>query len=247
MLIGLFVRDEKQFDKFITDGDRVHRIYYQITSPEGTSNIATTPPMFTTALQQQFPEVDKTLRILNHQSKELVEVGDKKLYEEQGLFSEPAFFDFFPLKMKYGSSVEALKEPASIVISNEMAERYFGNEDPVGKEVIFDKEPLQVKAVFYNNPKFHLPVNYIIPLALIGLPKERLESWEWYGFNNYIKLKEGVDANSLQTKFQNYAQPFIGGEGASSKPWFQPLGNIHLHSADFKYDASIRGNITYVK
>jgi putative ABC transport system permease protein len=84
LLIGLFVRDEKQFDKFVNNGDRIHRIYYQITTPEGTSKIATTPPMFTTALQKQYPEVEKTLRMLSHQSKELFEVGDKKLYEERG-------------------------------------------------------------------------------------------------------------------------------------------------------------------
>ncbi|HEX8332680.1 MAG TPA: ABC transporter permease [Segetibacter sp.] len=247
LLIGLFVADEKQFDKFIPDGDRVHRIYYEITTPEGASKIATTPPMFTTALQQQFPEVEKTLRMLSHQSKELVEAGGKKLYEERGIFTDPAFFEFFPLQMKYGSSKGALNEPTSIVISEEMAIRYFGNKNPIGKQVVFSKEPLQVKAVFYNNPKFHLPVNYIIPMAVTGISGKTMESWEWYGLNNYIKLRKGADADALQAKFQEYVKPFLKGEGASYKPFFQSLNKIHLYSSDFKYDFSLRGNITYVK
>src|SRR5688572_23846054 len=86
LLIGLFVIDENKFDKFVPDGNRIHRIYYEITTPEGTSNIATTPPMFTTSLKEKFPEVDKTLRILSHSNKELVEAADKKLYEEKGIF-----------------------------------------------------------------------------------------------------------------------------------------------------------------
>jgi putative ABC transport system permease protein len=59
-----------------------------------------------------------------------------------------------------------------------------------------------IKAIFYHDPKFHLPVNYIIPMAAIGIPKERMEAWDWYQFNNYIKLKEDADANALQAKFK---------------------------------------------
>ena len=58
LVIGLFVRDEKQFDKFVPDGEQIYRAYYEITGEEGTSKIATTPPMFATVLQQQFPEVE---------------------------------------------------------------------------------------------------------------------------------------------------------------------------------------------
>lgn len=99
LLIGLFVRDEKLFDKFIPNGDRIYRIYYNISSEEGSSNIATTPPMFSKVLQQNFPEVDKTLLLLSHDSKELFEVDDKKMYEEHGIFADTTFFDFFPFPL----------------------------------------------------------------------------------------------------------------------------------------------------
>src|SRR4028119_1850705 len=79
LLIGLFVHDEKQFDKFIPESDRIFRVYSVHTGEEGLTNNAGTPPMFATTLQQEYPEVEKTLRILRISSKDLFEAGAKKM------------------------------------------------------------------------------------------------------------------------------------------------------------------------
>ncbi|WP_224998670.1 ABC transporter permease [Cesiribacter sp. SM1] len=248
ILIGLFVQDEMQFDKFIPEGSRIHRVYYQITTEEGTSQVATTPPMFATALQQEFPEVENTLRVLNNPNKELFEVGDTKLYEEGGILAEQNFFEIFPLQLTYGSAVAALEDPNSVVISQELARKYFGDKNPVGKKITISKSPFQVSGVFQNNPKFHLPITYIFPLVAAGIAEERMQSWDWYSFNNYVKLKQGADVEGLQAKFQRYTQPFLqGDETTTYLPLFQPLHDIHLYSADFRYDMAVRGNIIYVK
>ena len=202
LLIGLFVRDEKEFDNSVPDKDNVYRVYYNITNKEGISNIASTPPRFPTELEQHFPEVENTVRILGHQSKELFEAGDKKMYEEGGIFTDQSFFEVFPQSFVYGTPTNILKEPASIVISDEMSSRYFGNSDPVGKELKMQKNVFQVKGVFKTNPKFHLPFQYIMPLQAIGLTKEKLDSWGWYGFYNYVKLKPGTDYKNLEAKFR---------------------------------------------
>jgi putative ABC transport system permease protein len=62
-----------------------------------------------------------------------------------------------------------------------------------------------------------------------------------------VKLKEGTNADQLETKFQNFSKPFLKGDGDISVPYFQQLSDVHLYSSDFKYDMSTRGNITYVK
>src|SRR4051812_7448421 len=85
LLIGLFVWDEKQYDQFVPGGDLVYRLYTERTDNEGTVDMAWTPPMFASTLEQEFPEVDKTVRILNLQSRTLVEAGGKKIYEEGGM------------------------------------------------------------------------------------------------------------------------------------------------------------------
>src|SRR2546423_5595530 len=194
LLIGLFVWDEKQYDQFIPEGDRVYRIYDLRTDNEGSSNTPRTPPMFATSLQQQFPEVEKTLRILDLQGKSLFEAGNKKIYEEYGLAVEPSFFELFPLHFKYGSPDKVLNDPNSIILSEDVSEKYFGKESPVGKQIIVDKEPFLVKGVLNNKKeKFHLNLSYLIPMAhaitTFQITPDRMQSWGWQQFSTYVKLK----------------------------------------------------------
>jgi putative ABC transport system permease protein len=250
LLIGLFVWDERQFDRFVPEADQVYRIYYKSTGAEGTSIIASTPSPFATTLRQEFPEVEVTARFKSINAKDLVEANGKKLYEVNGAYADPAFLEIFPLTFQFGSASRALNDPASIILSQEMAERFFGKNDPVGKQVLIENSPLQVKGVFRSNPKFHLPINYILPLSAAGISETDLQNWHWYAFYNYVKLKKGADVASLEPKFQSQVHTKINELKAQGfpvlTPYFQSLNKVHLHSASFKHDIAVRGNITYV-
>jgi putative ABC transport system permease protein len=252
ILIGLFVRDENQFDKFLPGADQVYRVYNHYTNNEGTQDLAVATPMFATTLKQDFPEVEQTARVfMQPENKTLFEAANKKIYEQNGFYVDSTYFDVFPLTFKYGTSVKALDDPSSIVISESMAKVFFGNTDPVGKQLLMDKSPFTVKGVFLKNPKFHLQFDYLVPLSAAQLPKDRMQSWGWQQFYNYVKLKKGTNVGLLQAKFQadvsQKSSPFLKEMQSSDKPIFQPLQKIHLYSADFKYDMAQRGNITYVR
>lgn len=252
-LIALFIWDEYQFDKFLPEGDRVYRVYNQHTNNEGTEDLAVTYPMIATTLKQTYPEVEQTTRILMlPETKNLFEVDEKKIYQERGSFVDSTFFQVFPMEFKYGSPTGALDQPASIILSEEMSQQFFGDENPVGKEIKMNKTPLTVKGVIVNNPKFHLQFHSIMPLALAGIPAERMQSWGWQQFYNYVKLKEGADAEALEAKFQPLVEQKTkeiseNSEPSTNKVILQPLEEIHLHSSNFVYDNAKRGNITYVK
>jgi putative ABC transport system permease protein len=252
ILIGLFVWDEHQYDKFLPDGDQVYRVYTEYKNSDGTQMMAVTPPMFASTLDKDFPEVEKTARVMMlSEYKTLFEAGKNKLYEQSGSFVDSTFFDVFPITFKYGTSANALDDPSSIVISAEMAERFFGSADPVGKQILKDKTPYLVKGVFLKDPKFHLQFNYLINISAIGLPAERMKSWGWHQFVTYAKLKKQTDVVALQSKFQVYVKEKSkaannSGSDNSDKPFFQSLKDIHLYSSDFKFDIAQRGNITYV-
>ena len=95
LLIGLFVRDEKQFDKFVPEGERVYRIYNERTDNEGTEINAPAPPVFATTIRE-FPEVEQTARVMmQSQYKRLFEAGGKKIYEESGFIVDSTFFSRF--------------------------------------------------------------------------------------------------------------------------------------------------------
>src|SRR5689334_10065588 len=134
LLIGLFVRDEEQFDRFIPGADRIYRVYQQPDN-DATAVMGLTPPAFATALKENYPEVEKVLRVMRLNSKELFETGNKKIYEEGGFIADSNFFELFPLPLKYGSSKKVLDAPNSIIISEGMSRRFFGDADPVGKTI----------------------------------------------------------------------------------------------------------------
>ena len=252
ILIGLFVFDELKYDQSIPGGENVYRIYSERNDNNTLSKAAVTAPAIATYLKQNYPEVDTTLRILMSTDKFLIEAGDKKAYEEKGLFTEASIFSMFSLKLTKGDVRTALTEPGSVVISEDMATRYFGKEDPVGKTIKIDKEDFAVRGVLGKLPDhFHLNFNYLISLSSAGIPKERMEKWTWSQFYTYVKLKPGTNFEHLQDKFQAYVktqiEPVEMKDGSTSVPFFQPLKNIHLWSADFVYDNAIRGNQTYVK
>src|SRR5258706_9122703 len=102
LVIGLFVRDEWQYDKNIPGGENIYRIYNERKDNNNTTYAACVPPAFASFLENQYPEVDTTLRILMSGDKFLMEVGDKKEYEEKGWFAEPSFFKIFPIKLIKG-------------------------------------------------------------------------------------------------------------------------------------------------
>ncbi|TPE42973.1 ABC transporter permease [Pontibacter mangrovi] len=252
LLIGLFVHDELQYDKFLPDGDRIYRIY-NTRSESGTSeSIAPVPPPFGTTLEQNFPEVEKIARILMVQfdANNLVEAGEKKIYENGSFYADPTFFEVFQLPFKYGSSEKALADPSSIVISDKFSDRVFGDSNPVGKQVMVNKEPYIVRGVFTTQEKFHLPVNFVISLKATGFTAERMNNWGWQQFYTYVKLKPGTDPALVQAKFRDLVKKQIDPDNNKPfdyLPFLQPLKEVYLHSASFKYDQAIRGNITYVK
>src|SRR5690349_14224572 len=108
IMIGLFVRDEKQYDKFILGSERIYRVYKQ-SEADVTNIIATAPPAFATTLKQNYPEVGKTVRVVGINAGLLFEANNKKLYQQGGFIADSNFFDVFPLRFSYGSPSQALQ------------------------------------------------------------------------------------------------------------------------------------------
>jgi putative ABC transport system permease protein len=252
LVIALFVWDEKQYDKDVPGGENVYRIYEKRDHNGIITYGAPVPPAYAPFLKRQYPEVDTTLRILMTGDKFLVEVGEKNGYEEKGWFVEPSFFSIFPVKFLKGDPTTALTAPRTIVISEDLAKRYFGNEDPLDKTISIDKDTLTIKGVMAKRASHsHLDFNYLMSLPTAGIDPQRMERWSWHQFFTYIKLKPNANVDQLQEKFQAHMKKEILPKetqvGSSFMPYFQPLRDVHLKSAEFIYDRAVRGNESYVK
>jgi putative ABC transport system permease protein len=252
LAIALFVWDEKQYDKFIPGGENIYRVYQERNENSVISRMACVPPMFASFLKQQYPEVSVSARMLMADDKYLMENGDRKGYEKRGWYVDSNFFQVLPIRFLHGDINTALKDPNSVVISEHLAQHYFGNENPVGKTVLIDKQNMAVTGVFAALPShFHLNFEYLMSLSSAGIAKERMEKWTWSQFYTYVKLQPGTNAEMVQNKFQSHIKkeifPTLTTSGSTFLPFFQPLKDVHLKSADFVYDNAQRGNNTYVK
>jgi len=252
LVIGLFVWDELQYDKNIAGGENVYRIYEQHNNNNVITYGAPVPPAYATFLKRTYPEVDTTARILMSVDKFLMTVGDKKNFEDKGWFIESSFFDVFSLKFRSGDAATALTDPRSIVLTEELANKYFGGEEPINRTIYIDNDTFAVKGVLAKLPDhFHLDFRYLMPLSAAGIPRERMERWTWHQFYTYVKVKPGTNVQLLQDKLQAHVKkeifPTLTQAGRTFLPFFQPLKDIHLKSADFIYDNAVRGNQTYVK
>jgi len=153
VLIFLFVIDEESYDLQYTGSDQVYRSFYNISRPEGTEIAATTPPTFPTVLEK-FPEVEACTRMLTIKSLVLFELGDKHIYEANGAYVDSNFFSIFDIDFVRGNAGTSLNSPTHIVINEELAQRYFGTDDALGKTIEVDNEPFSVAGVVKKNTAF---------------------------------------------------------------------------------------------
>ncbi|WP_223833956.1 ABC transporter permease [Spirosoma profusum] len=248
LAIGLFVWDEWKFDKSIPDSEKIYRIYTERTKDNTTTKAAVVAPAYATFLQQQYPEVDTTTRILMSPDRFLMELGNQKNYEDKGWFVESSFLQVFALPLESGTAAGILDIPRTILLTSELAKKYFGKENPVGKTIKINTFDYTVKGVLAPLPDhFHLNFQYLMSFSSVGIPPSRMERWTWNQFYTYVKVKPGTNIEQLQNKLQTHVKANIIKPGdAVMLPFFQRLHDIHLGSADFTFDNAIRGNESYV-
>lgn len=253
LLIGLFVWDEWQFDQHHPDKDRTYRITTESGGEGGADQWAGTSPAYGPALISDFPEVENTLRLYQIRQKLLFSREEDSFLEEHGFFAENSIFDFFELPFEQGNPENALREPNTIVLTQPLAQKYFGSENPVGQTLKINNNEVTVTGVLSpQSPHFHLDFDYLLTFENLknDVSEERINSWVWQDFYSYIKVHPGTDLTAFNDKLSRYveqhAHPQTKVHGFYYYPILQPLTDIHLHSGNFVNDAAVRGNNRYV-
>ena len=167
--IGLFVWDEWKFDKTIPNGENIYRIYTERTNDNTTTKQAVVAPAYASFLQQHYPEIDTTTRILMAPDRFLVETGSQKNYEDKGWYVEPSFLQIFNLPLEKGTVAGILDVPRTIIPSSELAKKYFGRENPVGKTIKINTFTYTVQGVLAPLPDhFHLDFHFLMSFSSVG-------------------------------------------------------------------------------
>ncbi|MDX2248776.1 MAG: ABC transporter permease [Bacteroidia bacterium] len=237
VLIVLFVRDEWSYDRYHSKADRIYRLVGKIDLEGQGEESSSNPFPVATTLMNDYPElIEHAVRFFDFQvEKRTLRVEEVKFSEPDIFFADSNVFQVFDFPLLKGNKNTALKGPNLIVISEEMAKRYFGDEDPVGKQMVYEGQTnLQVTGILGEIPpqshfKFQALISFPTLRPFIGQTLE--QNWVWNPNWTYLLLKKGVTPGELETQFpafiQKYYPDFI-------KPqithYLQPLTDIHLKS-----------------
>jgi putative ABC transport system permease protein len=230
IIIGLWVQHELSFDKFHAKSDRIYRIGNEVTLKAGDQRdmIYTSAPMAQT-LVDEYPEIETATRMRGFHGANF-KVEDKDFIEEWGFYADPSFFEVFSFPLLSGKQSEALRDPRSIILTQKLARKFFGQENPLGKTLRLSGESHQVTGLIKDPPSnSHLQFQYLI--SCTDIEEFANQNWTQLGVYTYIVLKENTQIEALEAKIQEVNQRHIG-EWANDvfRYHLQPIMSINLHS-----------------
>ncbi|MCY3713426.1 MAG: ABC transporter permease [Gemmatimonadetes bacterium] len=256
MLIVLYIQDELSYDRYHPDADRIYRIVDDIESGGQTIRTAGSPLSWAPALKQDYPEVERFVRMRGTASSWLFHKEEMQFYEKKVIWAEDGLFDLFAIPLVAGDPNTALVEPFTIVISETMAAKYFGGEEAMGQVLGVDNTyDFKVTGIMRDLPaNTHMRADMFTSYSsLASIGSYYRENWEVHdNFYTYIRLSENTDPDDLEARFPDFLERYAGDRyresGVVLRPSLQPVVDIHLHShreSEFEPNGDIRFVVLY--
>ncbi|MCH8961560.1 MAG: ABC transporter permease, partial [Bacteroidetes bacterium] len=243
ILILLWVRDELSYDRFHQEADQIYRVVQDIQFSDHQTTWAITHGPLAPALQEAFPEIINTARFT--ESGRRFRYKDQS-FQERGAYADPGLFEIFTFPFVKGDPQTALLEPASVVLSEEMAAKFFGDEDPIGAVINASNQyDFTVTGVFENVPENStLQFDYVIPFIFTREPGFTVDHWRNSQFSTFVLLDAEASVAEVNRKIAGFLddKPTIE-ENAVLR--LQPISDLHLFS-NLESDYGGMGDISYV-
>ena len=258
VLIMVFVWHELNYDKFNEKADRIYRISQRALVGNTQINQTYTPAPLSEAILKEYPEIEAITRFASA-GRQTVKYGDKVFIEKGVQLVDSSLFDVFTLPFLKGSPKAALNQPNTVVITESIAKKYFGNEDPLDKILrIYDDESdkaYTVTGVIKDIPdNSHFHIDFFISLIS---NKGFYDGKEWFNnsFKTYFVLQKGVNYKDFEAKLPAFTNKYLFGgkyeelkvknKGSFWEMYLQPLLDIHLNS-DISGEFEPNGKKSYV-
>lgn len=261
LLIFHYVSYERSYDDFHPKGGDIVRLRldnYQ--KGELAFKSATVYPAIAPTLKKDYPEIENFCRLYDANLNLSNPKNNVRFRETKGYFADPAFLEMFNLPLAKGNAEVALDDPYQMVLSEAMSKKYFGEEDPMGKQLVLTTAngtyPFTVTGIFTDYPvNSHLNIEYLVSwqslvtrIRASGDSTNPTEtSFGWYDFYSYLQLKPGTDWKQFEQKLPAFTDKYI-----NSQEWYTtnnnraelhliPLNDIHLYS-NVNQEAEVNGN-----
>lgn len=237
MFIFIWVADEVSMNRFHVNADRIYRVEQDQDYDGKTYHVNVTPFPSGEGWKKEIPEIETTVRITPTGAL-LTKYGEKAFYESSILCVDSTFFDLFSFPLVKGDPKTVLKEPYSIVLTPEMALKYFGTEDPIGKVIIIDNRyNFKVTGLLKK-----LPVNnsfrfdFLIPFDFTRTTGAFVDHWGSNNVFTFAMLYKEADPGPVDSKLTECVRKHIDFTGSGIEPgdWntkfmLAPLKKMYLH------------------
>jgi putative ABC transport system permease protein len=259
LLILTYILNELSYDKYNKNADHIYRVTRSFNNEDGvvSLNLSTVSPPFGYYFPTEFPEIKKMTRLLNNGTTPL-RYKDKLINEPNVYFADENLFDVFEVDVLKGNPKTALRDPFSVMLTEETAKKYFGNEDPMNKVLRannqFDVKVTGIYKAFPSNAHMHpgllVSFNTLKDSAVYG--EENLRTnWGNNSFFTYLLLPENYNIANLKARFPAFLDKHMGDQYGGKQPSkftkldLQKLTDIHLYSHT-DYEAEPNGDINRV-
>jgi putative ABC transport system permease protein len=236
LLIFRYIIFELSYDNYHKDMDRIYRINMNVkrqnrNTKETISDIliARIPAPLIGHIRVEIPNIEDAVNIMKR-GPALVSREDRHFYEDEYMYIEPDVFDIFTIPFVQGSPKSALERPNTVVITQRIAEKYFGNKEILGELINIDGETYKITGVVENPPNnTHLKYDLMISFKTYEVNEGGLNLWGSTGYEGYIKLAIGVDPTGMeQTLNETYGDMLKRG-GYTHRYFLEPVSKIHIN------------------
>jgi putative ABC transport system permease protein len=223
VLIALYVHDEWRYDRHHEHADRIFRI---------TTDWAPVGPPVGQALAAEFPEIEAVARFTYFPRSVVIQAREQAFREAAILYADGPVFEVFTHPLLRGDAATALAEPFTVVLTESVARRYFGDGDPIGEVVLLDGEVgLRITGVMADQQPTHLPFELLVSMPTFYSMRGDWvdQARTWGAFYTYLLLHPDADAAALQPRLDAFSERYFEEVGDRALT-LQPLTSIHLHS-----------------
>lgn len=242
----IYVSDEVSYDRYHAKADRIYRVSSTIKEPDDHFTWIVAQIPFGPQVAHDYPEVESVVRFIN-MPRALYKFEDKEFNEGNFYYVDSTMFDIFSYKVLKGEVKSALLSPKKIILTEKIANKYFGKTDPIGKTLTTGTDTYEVTGVIEDVPtNSHFRFDALA--ARNNLPKN-LGNWGNFGVFTYILLPEKTDAKAFEKKLEGmydaYMKTIFESLKITIRYNLEPLTKIHLYSTNAQ-EPEPTGSVTYV-
>jgi len=228
ILILIYVRDELSYDRYHKNAKRIYRLAFTENREYKTVNYPITSGGIAPALIQEVPDVVNAVRFTRPFDR-LVTGKDKQFNEQRIFYADASIFEVFSFSLIQGDAKTALAEPSTVVITRDMARKYFGSEDPMGKILTLGAgQDFRVTGVLQEIP-LNSHFRFDMLFSMKSLEKDLAAEWRPSSCYTYLMVKDHFVPSDFEAIFPDFFKKYRV-HGDQRQFYLQPLTAIHLHS-----------------